>query len=384
MKRLIILCLALAIALGIGIYLNRPMQTVPPEKTVSKFPPLSPSPAIENEQLSSTQSNGTTDHSTPHLDSPEQNHYATEGVTDSSPNNTEASMTSHSNKTTETLAEQLDSTLKRNASVPLEATEAHHFVNDDQLIILPDVGAVSVASLEEWIPNAPNSGQTTPQETSSLANPETPSTPAQSTESFGVGAALKPFKPSAPSTSSDTLLTPVSPSSVNGDKATLDTPLLNPNTPHQVANGMDTNTALPPRTVRLKELLDEPESKEKRVFYLHSVNQGDHQGLWGIVQTGLTTRFANGIVLENQNHPISALIPPEADEQLADKTSSFLGKRLYQKVANTYVFNYQQGVIGKNPNTIHPGQQLIIVAFTESELLDIYQQFAAESQMTDP
>ncbi|MEH6444578.1 MAG: hypothetical protein V7784_11845 [Oceanospirillaceae bacterium] len=127
--------------------------------------------------------------------------------------------------------------------------------------------------------------------------------------------------------------------------------------------------------IKLKELLSETDSDKKRIFYLHAVDNADEQGIWGIIQKGLMGTFSKGISLEQANGTIRALIPGDADELLTSKESSFLGKLLSYKVLTTYVYNYEQGNIGKNPDFIKPGQQLIIVTFTEQELMAVYQHF---------
>ena len=85
--------------------------------------------------------------------------------------------------------------------------------------------------------------------------------------------------------------------------------------------------------------------------------------------------FSKGITLAQANGEVRALIPQDADEMLSSKKSSFLGRLLNYKVLTTYVYNYEQGYIGKNPDIIKPGQQLIIVTFTEDELMSVYQHF---------
>jgi len=129
------------------------------------------------------------------------------------------------------------------------------------------------------------------------------------------------------------------------------------------------------QTIQLRELLDQTNSDTKRIFYIHAVSQKDEQGIWGIIQEGLTETFAHGFHLPEIDNSISAIIPEKADEVLNTKHSSYLGKLLHDKVSTTYIYNYQQGLVGQNPNLIRPGQQLIIVTFTEDELLDIYNQF---------
>ncbi len=130
--------------------------------------------------------------------------------------------------------------------------------------------------------------------------------------------------------------------------------------------------------MRLKEILNSPESNPNDVFYIHSVDSFDRQGLWGIMQEGLTDTFARGIKLSSDSRTLSATIPSDADERLEDSTSSFLGHILDQKVKDSLIYNYDQGLLGQDPNMIQPGQQLLIIRFSEDELIRIYNYFAAQ------
>ncbi len=127
--------------------------------------------------------------------------------------------------------------------------------------------------------------------------------------------------------------------------------------------------------IKLQELLDRPEASSKQVFYIHAVNEGDSQGLWGILQRGLTRTFAEGIELGEKQQRLYVEIPEEADEKLENQLSSFLGKVLQQKVESTYIYNYRSGRLGDDPDLIEPGQQLIIVEFSEDELVRVYNHF---------
>lgn len=126
--------------------------------------------------------------------------------------------------------------------------------------------------------------------------------------------------------------------------------------------------------IRLQELLNNPDNATDTLFYIHGVSHSDKQGLWGIIQSGLIDTFARGIQLDNQQ--IRTDIPEVADERLSNHTSSFLGTILDEKVKDTYVYNYAKGVLGQNPNLINPGQELIIVSFTQEELINIYNHFS--------
>lgn len=127
--------------------------------------------------------------------------------------------------------------------------------------------------------------------------------------------------------------------------------------------------------LQLKELLNDPNAGD--VFYIHAVDHYDRQGLWGIMQRGLTETFAKGIKLGGQTRTLSAHIPEDADERLSDRSSSFLGHILDRKVKETLVYNYRQGLLGRDPDRIQPGQQLLIIRFSEDELIGIYNHFTS-------
>lgn len=131
----------------------------------------------------------------------------------------------------------------------------------------------------------------------------------------------------------------------------------------------------PGQRIRLQELLSDPDLAAGTVFYIHAVSPTDAQGLWGILQRGLIKTFAQGIELKESGRVLTAEIPMLADETLENRRSSFLGEFLYQKVQDTYVYNYQQGMLGQDPDLIKPGQQLIIVSYSEDELISIFNHF---------
>lgn len=114
------------------------------------------------------------------------------------------------------------------------------------------------------------------------------------------------------------------------------------------------------------------------LFYLHRVTEEDVQGLWGIIQSGLIQNFRHGIRLTRQGseQTVSVTIPADADEPLPTGLSSFLGKVLHEKVSTSYVYNVNTHTMGRDPNLIHPRQELILIRFSNSELKAIYQFFA--------
>lgn len=207
------------------------------------------------------------------------------------------------------------------SNVSIDASTASHFVTADQLIQLPDTANGRAST-----------------------NPNNDINNSAAVQTFGV--ALSVFNPKNNSIT-------------NSEDNSLPTPY-NAHIGNQI---------------KLKELLNQSDSNGKRIFYIHAVNPNDRQGIWGILQKGLTDTFAKGITLSDKDKLIKTTIPLEADEILANRESSFLGKLLHNKVTSTHIYNFQQGLLGQNPNLITPGQQLIIVTFTEDELLGVYNHY---------
>ncbi|WP_136679220.1 hypothetical protein [Neptunomonas sp. XY-337] len=225
--------------------------------------------------------------------------------------------------------------LTETPSTAIDAREARHFVTESQLINLPELKAQQHSAVLE---------QVSADGSSNVAVDD------GSAQSFGV--AVSTFNPS----------------SANGTQPSAQTTLAAENVRAlSLAN-----------QVQLKELIDQSDSAEKRIFYIHAVNPDDEQGLWGILQSGLTETFAAGIKVSSNDKTLKAYIPDEADEVLNNRSSSYLGKLLHDKAQTTYIYNYEQGLIGQNPNLIKPGQQLIIVTFTEQELMQIYEHFQTQ------
>lgn len=135
----------------------------------------------------------------------------------------------------------------------------------------------------------------------------------------------------------------------------------------------------------IADLIDsDSEEMQNSLFYLHRVTEEDIQGLWGIIQTGLIGNFRQGIRLQREGaeQKVSVLIPADADEPLPTGLSSFLGKILHQKVSTSYVYNFNTHSMGYDANLIRPGQELILIRFSEDELKEIYQFFAEQRSNT--
>ena len=115
------------------------------------------------------------------------------------------------------------------------------------------------------------------------------------------------------------------------------------------------------------------------IFYLHTVQPTDVQGIWGIVHFGLIDNFARGIAIQRGQdvETYTVRIPRDADERLGDRSSSFLGKLIDHKTKDSFVYNYRDSRMGRNPDRIYPGQEIVIINFEPEELTAIYRHFAA-------
>ncbi|NIO03405.1 MAG: hypothetical protein GTN74_01990 [Proteobacteria bacterium] len=135
----------------------------------------------------------------------------------------------------------------------------------------------------------------------------------------------------------------------------------------------------PAVTLTLGQILPVEGGLERDTFYIHSVTKEDVQGIWGIIQHGLIDQFLRGIPVGGEDvgkqRLLTLEIPEDADELRGDGYSSYLGKVLAQKTREAYVYNYAKGHMGRNPDYISPGQELVISRFSEKELVDIYRHF---------
>lgn len=119
-----------------------------------------------------------------------------------------------------------------------------------------------------------------------------------------------------------------------------------------------------------------------QLYYAHRVTHDDKQGVWGIVQSGLITRFAEGVAARRGDNQqvYRLLIPQRADERNADGTSSFLGKVIWHKTMAARVVNTERGLARPSSELVVPVQDLVIVGFEPQELVAVYQYFAVASQ----
>jgi len=116
------------------------------------------------------------------------------------------------------------------------------------------------------------------------------------------------------------------------------------------------------------------------IFYVRTIRDTDSQGIWGIIHDGIMSNFAQGMAIRRGKEidTYKVDIPRDADELLVDDSSSFLGKLIHRKAAESHVYNFTKNRMGQNPDQILPGQEIVIINFEPDELIGIYKHFVAE------
>ena len=116
------------------------------------------------------------------------------------------------------------------------------------------------------------------------------------------------------------------------------------------------------------------------IFYVRTIRDTDDQGIWGIIHDGIMSNFAQGMAIRRGKEidTYKVDIPRDADELLNDHSSSYLGKLIHRKAAESHVYNFTKNRMGQNPDRILPGQEIVIINFAPDELIDIYKHFVAE------
>jgi len=135
--------------------------------------------------------------------------------------------------------------------------------------------------------------------------------------------------------------------------------------------------------VTIAELLGPEETiPSDAVLYVHTVKPSDNQGIWGIIHNGIVRNFAEGVAVNRgtSTETYQVDIPRNADERKADNTSSFLGRLIYEKMRQSYVYNYRTDRVGRNPDLIIPGEEIVIVSFTPEELVAVYKHFVEQEE----
>ena len=128
----------------------------------------------------------------------------------------------------------------------------------------------------------------------------------------------------------------------------------------------------------LADLLRKQKSKHPdSIFYVRTVRPTDRQGIWGIVHSGLIDNFARGVAVRRgeEVETYTVDIPLEADEVHDDRSSSFLGRLIHHKTRDSFVYNFRENRMGRNPDRIYPGQEIVIINFEPAELIAIYKHF---------
>ena len=127
-------------------------------------------------------------------------------------------------------------------------------------------------------------------------------------------------------------------------------------------------------------LMREGKFNPDSIFYVRTIRDTDVQGIWGIIHDGIMTNFAQGMAIRRgkQINTYKVEIPRDADELLTDHSSSFLGSLIHRKAADSYVYNFKKNHMGRNPDLISPGQEIVIINFEPEELIGIYKHFVDE------
>ena len=280
--------------------------------------------------------------------------------------------------------------LKGELSEPVDLKRADHFVDAKTVLSKKDRRIITTTpkTLLEDLPAGARSEIkvlieeekttiTTPRE---LLNNRTihPDTPIRILKEDGIIMETTPRKLMA-----DPSITPDTPIKIieKVEKVIVTTPeelqktALGPDTPIMVI------VEKPGETLTLSQLLPEERDLGKDTFYVHAVTREDVQGIWGILQHGLMDQFLKGVPMATEEgfpekKVLTLKIPEDADEPHESGYSSFLGTVLVRKTKESYVYNYSKGLMGKNPDRISPGQELVISRFTKKELVEIYKHFS--------
>ena len=275
---------------------------------------------------------------------------------------------------------------------PLEVDDADHFVSPDQMVsLLPDA-SLEITSREEILSD-PELGPDTPitvvreVEEIRIANPERliASAGGDLDQEIRVleGDELRVK-------TLDEVLAELMESPAEAITIVSDVKYFEVTTPSEFAQQSQVDDDEPLKIIKdrytleaasvaelLRQELDLPSDA---IFYLRTVRPEDVQGIWGIVQEGLSGNFARGMAIRygQSINTYKIEIPRHADEILPDNSSSFLGKLIHEKTLESYVYNFRHHRIGRNPDRIYPGQEIVIINFTPGELISIFKHFVEQ------
>ncbi|WP_409522683.1 hypothetical protein [Nitrincola sp. MINF-07-Sa-05] len=271
---------------------------------------------------------------------------------------------------------------------PIDVREANHFVRGDQMLTLPP-RRVDTASSEVLQEDSTPAASFAVELTSSVQVQNAQTSTQQPTLSNQPNQLIveQPIPPGSESRSGTLVVPDTSESTAstsnNGQLTSVVNEMLNlaPDS-GRINPGGSGSLSIPATNlsaggqIRLQELFPDPDQAATSYYYIHSVTDADRFGIWGILRQGLIETFAEGIQISEVSQFLSAQIPEDADRLQEDMSSSYLGLFLHQKVLESVVYNFHQGLIGQNPHLIKPGQELVIINFKEEELVGVYNHFA--------
>lgn len=253
-------------------------------------------------------------------------------------------------------------TITQPSSEPLQVQEADHFIAIDTPIVLaPGRPAVTVESILHA-----QGADSTPEAVVQM----TPAVAASAVVPSAVTVVSGPAENPGPVTVSLEPAAAVEAASISGNAGHVVRPA-----------GL---TELPSEMNALAQVVERAEPFEPgSVFYVRTVRESDIHGVWGIVQEGLVENFARGVMVRigDESMTYRAAIPADADELLADRSSSYLGRLIYRKTNESYVYNYSNNRMGRNPDRVIPGQEIVIINFSSDELVEIYRRFSVSPEL---
>ena len=293
------------------------------------------------------------------------------------------------------VAEQAESFVEQIAEAdpqPLEVDDADHFVSPDQMISLLPEASLEITSREEILSDPelePDTPITVVREVEEIriANPE------QLIASAGgdLDQEIRVLEGDELRVKTlDELLAELMESPAEPITIVSDVKYFEVTTPSEFAQQSQVDDDEPLKIIKdrytleaasvaelLRQELDLPSDA---IFYLRTVRPEDVQGIWGIVQAGLSGNFARGMAIRygQSINTYKIEIPRYADEILPDNSSSFLGKLIHEKTLESYVYNFRDHRIGRNPDRIYPGQEIVIINFTPGELISIFKHFVEQ------
>ncbi|MBI3090506.1 MAG: hypothetical protein HYY96_07545 [Candidatus Tectomicrobia bacterium] len=105
------------------------------------------------------------------------------------------------------------------------------------------------------------------------------------------------------------------------------------------------------RARTIKEILDEAEPgvDHRGRYFVHRVRPNEN--LWVIVQAYLTAKYRE----------IGVSLPADADELLPDGRSSPLGREIFEKEQQIYLYNFEKNLLGDDINYMRPYQYIVIL-----------------------